>query len=64
MVKEEKLELPNTDNPDVMAQAVSIFLLDKVWDEFSRIIDPEQIEDKAMELYGRIYGRVTSIHKA
>ena len=62
MVQEQLVDLPNTDSPEVMQQAVSIYLLHTVWEEYSRIIDPELIEDKAIELYGRIYKQVSKIH--
>jgi hypothetical protein len=62
MVQEQHVELPNTDNADVMQQAVSIFLMHMVWEEYSRIIDPEKIEEKALELYDRIYTKVDKIH--
>jgi hypothetical protein len=62
MVQENLVDLPDTDNADVMQQAVSIFLMHMVWEEYSRIIDPEKIEEKALELYGRIYAKVDQIH--
>ena len=62
MNQEQLVDLPDTDNADVMQQAVSVFLMHLVWEEFSRIIDPEQIEEQALELYGRIYSKVDQIH--
>ena len=55
-------DLPDTDNPDVMAQAVSIYLLGIIWEEHLRMIDPENVEEQALELYTRVYKSVKAAH--
>ena len=56
----ELVELPNTDSPNVMNQAVTIWLTHVIWEQFSRVSHPEEIEEQLLGVYERVYKSVSS----
>ena len=59
----EPIALPNTDSPDVMEQAVSIWLTHVIWNHMSRY-HTDDMEEQLLSLYGRVFGHVHAAHKA
>lgn len=55
------LEIPNTDSPEVMRQAVSLWLTNVIWDQQSRGVPPERTEEEMVGLYLRVY---QALHEA
>ena len=51
----ETLRLPATDNPEVMRRAVAAALVYLRWDEVIRTADLDHLDDKAVEVFNRIY---------
>ncbi|MFN2115320.1 MAG: hypothetical protein ACK2T6_06370 [Anaerolineae bacterium] len=58
----EPIELPNSDSPEVMTQAVSIWLTHVIWEQFSRVTHPEEIEEQLLGVYSRVYKSVSDAH--
>jgi len=58
----EPIELPNTDSPEVMTQAVSTWLTHIIWQHMSRY-HTDDMEEQLLELYGRVYTSVAASHK-
>ena len=58
----ENIELPNTDSPEVMQQAVSVYLMNLIWEELSRTVDPEKVDERVVDTYERVYSEVRRIH--
>ena len=58
----EEFRLPETDTPDVMQQAVSLWLTNVIWDQHSRGVHPDKIEQDLLELYDRVYKAVRKAH--
>jgi hypothetical protein len=56
----DTVELPNTDSPEVMNKAVSIWLAHVIWEQFSRVSHPEEIEEQLLGVYERVYKSVSS----
>lgn len=56
----EELELPPTDSPEVMERAISAWLTHVIWDQHSRGVHPDHIEENILELYNRVF---TAVHK-
>ena len=63
-ILDQSLALPNTDSPEVMAQAVSIWITSEIWREVSRIVRDDEAEDTLAGIYTRIYGSVKKAHSA
>jgi hypothetical protein len=59
----DELDLPSTDSPEVMEQAVSIWLTHIIWDQHSRGVHPDQIEENLVDLYSRVYRKVREAHE-
>lgn len=51
----DTIQLPNTDNPEVMRRAVAAALVYLCWDEVIRTADLDHLDDKAIEVFNRIY---------
>ena len=60
----DDLNLPNTDSPEVMQQAVSLHITHIVWEQVSRAIDPDSTESAILEIYKRVYSSIYSSHKS
>lgn len=58
----EVVELPNTDSPEVMSQAVSIWLTHVIWEQYSRVVHPEELEEQMLNVYSRVYKSVSEAH--
>lgn len=59
---DQSLALPNTDSPEVMTQAVAIWITSEIWHEVSRIVRDDEAEDTLSGIYVRIYGKVKQAH--
>jgi hypothetical protein len=57
----EPLDLPNTDSPEVMQQAVSVWLTHMIWQQLSRY-HTDDYEEKLLALYDRVYKSVSGAH--
>ncbi|MEO8083175.1 MAG: hypothetical protein ABI780_05085 [Ardenticatenales bacterium] len=55
MNNNERLQLPHTNDPEVMHRAVAASLLHLCWDEVIRTADLDHLDDKAVEIYLTIY---------
>lgn len=51
----DPFHLPNTDNPEVMHRAVTAALVHLVWDEVIRTADLDELEEKAIDVFNKIY---------
>jgi hypothetical protein len=58
----DDINLPNTDSPQVMQQAVSLLLTSVLWEQNSRDVHPDKWEEALLELYARVYGSVNKAH--
>jgi len=58
----EFMELPDTDSPEVMTQAVSLCLTQVIWEQFSRHLDPETMDDQLLSVYTKVYGTISKAH--
>ena len=50
--------LPDTDSPEVMKQAISVHLMNLIWDELARSVNPDDYEMHAIGLFDRVYKAV------
>ena len=50
----EELTLPDTDSAEVMQQAVSLCLTHMIWDQLSRGVHPDNVEEDLLALYQRV----------
>jgi hypothetical protein len=57
----EPIALPNTDSPEVMTQAVAVWLTHIVWQHMSRY-HTDDMEEQLLALYGRVYHSVAESH--
>ncbi len=60
----DEFELPSTDSPEVMQQVVSVWLTHVIWDQHSRGVHPDHIEESIVDLYARVYKKVRAAHEA
>lgn len=60
----DDLDLPSTDSPEVMEQVVSVWLTHVIWDQHSRGVHPDHIEESIVDLYVRVYQKVKEAHKS
>ena len=60
----EELDLPNTNSPEVMEQAISAWLTNIVWDQHSRAVHPDELEKDLLAIYDRVYKAVKATHTA
>lgn len=60
----EHPELPNTDSPEVMQQAIAMHLTHTVWEHYSRTIHADEMEEQLLQLYQRVYKNVAAAHGA
>jgi hypothetical protein len=58
------MALPNTDSPEVMTQAVSVWLTSEIWREVSRIVRDDEAEEELSGIYARVYASVKKAHGA
>jgi len=50
----EDVNLPNTDSPEVMAQAISLQLTYLIWEQASRAFAADETEEAILALYQRV----------
>ena len=60
----DELNLPDTDSPEVMQQAVSLLITHVVWEQVSRSVDPDSTETEILAIYKRVYDSINSAHKS
>jgi hypothetical protein len=58
----EQVQLPDTDSPEVMQQAIAMHLTKIVWEHYSRTIHADEMETQLIQLYERVYGSVAKAH--
>lgn len=54
----ENFQLPNTDSPEVMQQAVAVWITGQVWQALQRAVRDEEAEQVIADIYDRVYKRV------
>jgi len=59
----EGIDLPDTDSTEVMQQAVSLWLVNIIWDQHSRGVHPDNVEEDLLTLYSRVFESVRKAHK-
>jgi hypothetical protein len=57
----EHTQLPNTDSPEVMTEAIAVWLTNIVWQHMSRY-HTDDMEPELLKLYGRVYASVKEAH--
>jgi hypothetical protein len=57
----DPITLPNSDSPEVMEQAVSVWLTHAIWHHMSRY-HTDDIEEAILALYTRVYQNVHKAH--
>lgn len=62
-MKDDSIHLPNTDDPEVMHRAVTTALVILCWDEVIRTADLDHLDDKAIEVFNRIYAGIGAAFK-
>lgn len=55
--------LPNTDSPEVMQQAITMWLTNLIWEQTSRLVPDEKVEEEVTSIYHRVYKLVSQAHK-
>ena len=60
----DNLELPNTDSPEVMQQAISCQIAFQIWEQISRIVHDDEAEQKLLNIYSRVYASVKATHES
>jgi hypothetical protein len=58
----EEFQLPNTDSPEVMAQAVSVWITGQVWHSIARAVRDEEAEKTISDIYDRVFRSVKKTH--
>lgn len=56
--------LPTTDSPEVMEQAVSLWLTSVIWAQKWREVHPDAVERTLLELYEHVFQTVRRTHKS
>jgi hypothetical protein len=59
----DDLNLPNTESPEVMTQAVSLAIAAELWEQASRDVHPNDWEEALLGLYTRVYRAVYKAHQ-
>lgn len=59
----DDLQLPNTDSPEVMQQAISLHVTGMIWDHAFRTVDPDEMEQAFLDLYKRVYASVSAARR-
>ena len=59
---DHKMEIPDTNSPEVMEQIISLWITDQVWEQVSRLLHDDELEDKLTTLYDRVYRSVKRTH--
>ncbi len=54
--------LPDTDSPEVMEQAVSLWLTSVIWGQKWREVHPDAVERTLLELYDNVFRTVHKTH--
>ena len=58
----EPIPLPNTDSPEVMEQAVTVWLTHAIWHHMSRY-HTDDMEEQLLALYARVFEHVHKAHR-
>lgn len=56
--------LPDTDSPEVMQQAISAWLTSMIWEQTSRLVPDEKVEEEITSIYSRVYKLVNGVHRS
>jgi len=59
----DHLNLPNSDSPEVMEQAVSIWMTSQIWQQVARVVHHDDAEDKILSIYDKVYRAVKKTHR-
>ncbi|HQZ71178.1 MAG: hypothetical protein ACH37Z_14370 [Anaerolineae bacterium] len=60
----EEFQLPNTDSPEVMQQAVAVWIAGQVWQALARTVRDDEAEQTLTEIYDRVYRNIKKTHGA
>ncbi len=58
----DSFSLPNTDSPEVMEQAISIWMTTLIWRQIARVVLDEEAEQRLLGIYDGIYRAVRKTH--
>lgn len=58
----DNFALPDTDSPEVMEQAISIWMTTLVWRQISRVVHDEEAESRLLSIYDHIFRGVKKTH--
>lgn len=58
----EEFQLPDTSSPEVMQQAVAVWITGQVWHALARTVRDDEAEQTLTEIYDRIYRNVRKTH--
>ncbi|MCE7938448.1 hypothetical protein DCC79_12085 [bacterium] len=58
----DNFSLPNTDSPEVMEQAISIWMTTLIWRQIARVVLDEESEARLLGIYDNIYRTVRKTH--
>jgi hypothetical protein len=50
-----EMELPDTNSPEVMRQVVTLWLTNVIWEQYSRVVHADEIEEQLLEVYRRVH---------
>ena len=59
----DQIQLPNTDSPEVMQQAIAMHLTQAVWEHRSRTVHADDMEEQLIQLYKRVFAGVAAAHQ-
>ena len=54
----ENFQLPDTDSPEVMQQAVAVWITGQVWQALQRAVRDDEAEQVIADVYDRVYKSV------
>ena len=58
----EEFQLPSTDSPEVMQQAVAVWITGQVWQALARAVRDDETEQTITDVYDRVYRSVVKTH--
>ncbi len=58
----ENFQLPDTDSPEVMQQAVAVWITGQVWQALQRAVRDDEAEQVIADVYDRVYKSVKKTH--
>lgn len=58
----ENFQLPDTDSPEVMQQAVAAWITGQVWQALQRAVRDDEAEQVIADVYDRVYKSVKKTH--